>query len=172
MAVETLKGVEITNRDASPRVLNDPGRGVGARERCVFGHLASVPASTSTTSTIRLISVPSNCMVTAVLLSSEAQTAGAFDVGVYRTPADGGAVVDQDFFATAVSCAAAVINVDVLNEAQVSGSYTIVKQSQPLWQAVGMSADPKAMLDIVLTCATTAVTTGLGAIALRARFIQ
>lgn len=170
MAIDlTLKGVSITNRDAATRVFNNPGLGHGATEQCAFGHLASVPASLSITSIIRLVEVPSNCIVTDLRLSSGAQTAGAFDVGVYRTTADGGAVVDQDFFATAVSAAAAVVNVDVLNE---STTNTIQKQAQRLWEALGMTFDPRSMLDIALTVAGTDVTTGTGAIGIRARYID
>lgn len=170
MAVDlTLKGTAITNRTATPPVLNDPGQGDGAVEKCAYGHLASVTAALSITSIIRLVQVPSNAIVTDLRLSSAAQGAGAFDIGVYRTNADGGAVVDQDFFGSAVSCASAVVNSDVLNE---STTNTLAKQSQQLWEAAGMTTDPKTDLDIALTVATTDVTTGTGAIALRVRYVQ
>ena len=169
MAVDlTLKGTATTNRQANPRVLNNPGLGQGAVEQCVYDVLASVPASLSGTSIIRLGWVPSNAIITDMRLSSDAQTAGAFDIGVYRTNNDGGAVVSVALFGSAVSVAAAVVNSDVLNE---STTNTLVKQGQRLWQAAGMTVDPKADLDLALTC-TTAVTTGLGAIALRTRFIE
>lgn len=170
MAIDlTLKGTSITNREATPRVLNAPGLGEGAIEKCAYGYLASVTASLSATSVIRLISIPSNAIVTELRISSGAQTAGKFDVGVYRTNGDGGAVVDQDFFATDVDCASAVVNVDILNE---STTNTLAKQAQPLWQALGMTTDPKSQLDICCTVHTTDVTTGTGALALRARFVQ
>lgn len=170
MAIDlTLKGSEITNREATPRVLNKPGLGEGAVEKCAYGQIASVTAALSITSIIRLVSVPSNAIITDLRLSSGAQTAGAFDIGLYRTNGDGGAVVDQDFFASAVSCAAAVVNSDVLNE---STTNTLAKQAQPIWQAAGMSTDPKSQLDICATVATTDVTTGTGALALRVRFVQ
>ena len=170
MAVDlTLKGTAITNREASPPVFNNPGLGEGGRERVAYGHLLSVPAALSVTSIIRLVQVPSNALMSALWLQSEAQVAGTFDVGVYRTNKDGGAVVSQAFFATAVSCAAAVPATDVLNE---STTNTIAKQSQPLWQALGMTVDPRSDLDIALTVVSVAVTTGLGAISLRARFTQ
>ena len=95
MAIDlTLKGVEISNREATPRVLNKPGLGEGAVEKTAYGYLASVPASLSITSVIRLVSVPSNAIITGMYLQSAAQTAGKFDVGLYRTNGDGGAVVD------------------------------------------------------------------------------
>lgn len=170
MAIDlTLKSVQVTNREATPRVLNNAGLGEGAVEKCAYGYIASVTASLSITSIIRFVSVPSNAIVTDVRLSSGAQTAGAFDIGVYRTNADGGAVVDKDLFGSAVDCASAVLNVDVLGE---STQYTIAKQAQPLWQAAGMSSDPKSQLDICAVVTTTDVTTGTGAMALRVRYVQ
>lgn len=170
MAIDlTLKSTAITNREATPRVLNDPGLGEGAVEKCAFGYIASVTASLSITSIIRLVSVPSNAIITDLRISSGAQGAGAFDIGVYRTNGDGGAVVDQDFFGSGVSCASAVLNTDVLGESTVN---TIAKQSQPLWEAAGMSVDPKSQLDICAVVAATDVTTGTGALALRVRYVQ
>lgn len=168
MAVDlTLKSTAIANRQATPRVLNNPGLGVGARERAAYGVLASVPAALSATSVIRMVSVPSNCIIMSLMESSGAQTAGVADIGVYRTNDDGGAVVDADFFGSLVSLAAATVNVDVLNE---STTNTLVKQGQPLWQALGMTVDPRSSLDICFTI-TTDITTGLQPLALRVRFV-
>src|SRR5689334_1023260 len=169
MAIDlTLKGTAITNREATPRVLNNPGMGSGSQEYVACGYLASVTAALSITSVIRLVSIPSNSIVTALLFQSAAQGAGKFDIGVYRNNSDGGAVVDQDFFATAVDCASAVVQTDELNE---STTNTIAKQHQPLWQALGMSADPKSMLDIALTVVATDVTTGTGAVGIKTRYV-
>lgn len=170
MAVDlTLKGTAITNREATPRVLNNPGLGEGAPVYCAVGYLASLTASLSITSIVRLVSVPSNAIVQKVEIQSGAQTAGKVDVGVYRNNSDGGAVVDADLFGSAIDLASAVVNTDITNE---SGGYTIAKQSQPLWQAGGLSADPKSMLDIAMTVVTTDVTTGTGAVGLRVWFTQ
>jgi hypothetical protein len=169
MAVDlTLKGTAITNRQATPRVLNNPGLGSGAPVKCAVGYLASVTAALSITSIIRLVEIPSNAIVLKVELQSGAQTAGAFDVGVYRNNDDGGAVVDADFFASAVNCAAAVVNTDITAEATVN---TIADMNSPLWSAVGASADPKSTYDIALTVVTTDVTTGAGAIGLRVWYV-
>ncbi len=171
MAVDTtLKSVEISNREATPRTLVNPGEGAPAVKKFVKSYLASVTAALSITSVIRMVQVPAHCHLTDLNLQSAAQTAGAFDIGLYRTNADGGAVVDQDMFATAVSCASAVPVTNVLNE---STGYTIAEQNQPLWQAAGMTEPAKGtMLDIALTVATTDVTTGTGAIALEAGYID
>ncbi len=168
MAIDlTLKGVQITNREATPSVINNPGLGAGAMEYCAAGHLLSVTAALSATSVIRLVEVPSNAIVSGLHFQSAAQAGGTFDIGVYRNNKDGGAVVDADFFATAVAVTSAVVQTDVLNE---STTNTIAKQSQPLWQALGMTSDPKSTLDIALTVATD-ITTGTGAVALKARYV-
>jgi hypothetical protein len=173
MAIDiTLKGTAITNRDATPRVLNNPGQGSGARLKTAIGHIASVTAALSITSIIRLVEIPSNAIVTQILFQSAAQGAGAFSLGVYRTTADGGAVAftsSDQFFATAISAAAAVVLADVVNE---STTYTIAKQSQPIWQAIGMAADPHCMFDICAVVTTTDVTTGTGALGIKVKYVD
>lgn len=169
MAVDlTLKSTAITNRQATPPVLNNPGNGGAGDVKAVWGYLASMPASLSATSIIRMVQVPSNALVRSVKIYSEAQTAGAFNIGVYRTNNDGGAVVDDDLFGSAVSLASAVDGTEVSNE---SGNYTIDKRGMQLWQAAGLSSDPGGHLDIALTCNTTAVTTGLGKVGLSADYV-
>jgi len=163
MAIDlTLKSVAISNREARPRVVNNPGGGAAGVTRQVFGHIASVTASLSATSVIRLVEVPSNCYVTSVRVSSGAQAAGKFDIGVYRNNDDGGAAVDQDFFTTDLDCASAVIDQECVMKA--TSVNTIAKRSQPLWQALGLSSDPRCTLDICATVHTTDVTTGTGAL--------
>ncbi|MES2348485.1 MAG: hypothetical protein V4641_13060 [Pseudomonadota bacterium] len=166
----TLKSTAVTNREAVPRVLNNPGAGAASMRRHVQGYFASVTASLSATSVIRMCEIDAHAIVTDLTFASAAQTAGKFDIGVYRTNADGGAVVDQDFFASDVDCASAVVLTDVLNE---STTNTLLKQTQPLWLAAGMTADPGpgTMLDLCLTVHTTDITTGTGAVILKAGYV-
>jgi hypothetical protein len=169
MAVDlTLKSTAITNREATPRVQNNPGAGASGTVRQVQGYFASVTASLSDTSVIRMVEVPAHATVTRVIFASAAQTAGNFSIGAYRTNSDGGAVVDMDFFASRIDCASAVALTDVTNE---STTNTLAKQNQPLWQALGMTEPAKGtMLDIAATVDTTAVTTGTGAITLKVEY--
>jgi hypothetical protein len=110
-----------------------------------------------------------------VFLESEAQAAGAFNVGVYyATDGEGGrptsllvaAAISAALFASAVDCSGAVAT-DITNE---SGTYTLDKRTQPLWQAAGLASDPGGYFDIVATVNTTAVTTGTGKIGLRVSY--
>jgi hypothetical protein len=90
---------------------------------------------------------------------------------VYRTNSAGGLVAftsSNVFFASAVDLASAVVLTSIINE---SGTNTIAKQNQPLWQAIGMAADPKDMLDICLTVVTTDFTTAAAAASLRVRYV-
>lgn len=172
MAVDlTLKSVAITNREAVPSVANNPGRGGSSKLKTVSSYLASVTAELSATSIIRMVEVPSNAVVKAVFFQSDPQGGSsdgcAFNIGVYRTIKDGGAVVDDDLFAAAkVVEDAAIARIDLVNQ---STNNTIAKQNQPLWQAAGMTADPKSMLDIALTVSSD-ITTGTGAVGLEVRY--
>lgn len=173
MAVDlTLKSVAIANREATPRVANSPGAGGTGSKRTVYSYIASVTASLSATSIIRLVSVPSNAVVTSVKISSGAQAAGKFNIGVYRTNSDGGALAaasSDSFFTTDLDCASAVNDTECLMLGTTGNS--IVKRAQPLWQAVGMTADPGGYLDICATVHTTAVTTGTGALAAHVEYL-
>lgn len=173
MAIDlTLKGIGITNRDLVSPVLKSPGIPGGKGELVSrYDYLLSVPAALSATSIIRLAEVPSNAVIRRVGLVSGAQAAGAGDVGVYRNTKDGGAVVDADFFATAVSVAAAVLDTDITAEATTGAFNNAVKRGQPLWEALGLTADPRTTFDIAFTV-TTDITTGLQPLGLLVEYVQ
>jgi hypothetical protein len=169
MTTEALLSNAITNRNATPKVKNSPGTGGPSSLRDVQAYV-TCSASMAATSTYRMLEVPSACYVRAVIIKSVGLGAGAFDVGIYRTTDDGGAIAasgSEAFFGSAVSLASAAIGTDITNE---STTNTMAKQSQPLWQAIGMASDPGGLLDFVLTVKTTDITTG-GAVALRVSYV-
>jgi len=175
MAVDHVKSSFITNLDASPAVANTAGEGGAGITRSVEGSAVAV-ASSSADATYQLVRIPSNCKVKSLLAESAAQGAGAFDFGLYyATDGEGkqptallaAAAIDQDFFASVVDFASAVAITEIVNE---SGTYTIDKRTQPIWQAVGLSADPGGYFDIVATVKTTAVTTGTGRFGVRCTY--
>lgn len=145
MAVVTTKSAAITNRDANLGVLNNPNAGERGTPFNVFGKVASVSGDSST-SVYRFVSVPTNCRVDSLRVWSGAMGgSAAMDIGVYRNTRDGGAVVDADFFASALSTVSAINGTEQSHE---SGVYTTAKREQPLWQAVGLTADPGGTFDI------------------------
>lgn len=171
MAIDlTLKSASITNADASPVVLNTGGAGAPEPMFTVDDY-KTVPAALSITSRIRLVRLPTTCKVKSVIFESEAQGAGKFDLGLYYTvgSANAGAVVDADFFASAIDCASLVTPTEVVNE---STQYSLNERVLPLWQAAGLSADPGGHFDVVATVVTTDVTTGTGKLGVRVGFVN
>jgi len=169
MAIDlTLKSVQITNREAAPRVLNSPQNGSEGVVHETFGHIDAVPAALSATSIIRLCQIPSNARVSGVTFYSGAQGAGAVDIGIYQTNDKGGAVVDADLFGSAVGVTTAVVGTSVLDE---SGQFSIPEMAMPLWRVLGLTADPHRAYDVAATV-TTAVTTGLAPLAVRVQYAR
>lgn len=176
MAVDHVKSTPITNLDATPAVQNSTGEGAPGVLRNLEGSAVAI-VSGSADATYQLVRLPTNAKVKSIRFESAAQGAGKFDLGVYYS-SDGrfgrpttllaAAAVDQDFFATDIDCASAVVITNVTNE---SGTNTIDKRNQPLWQAVGLTSDPGGDFDIVATVHTTAITTGTGRLGISVDYV-
>lgn len=150
MAVVTTKAGAVSNRDSSPRVLSDANISRGVLQEAVG--TIETNGDDSEGSKYIFATIPSNARVSAVLLSCDGNnTSGAGDIGLYRTTADGGAVQDADFFASAQALGSALINSDVTHE---SGVYGIEDIEKPLWEALGLSEDPNTHYDVVMTLTT------------------
>lgn len=175
MAIVTTKSTAITNRDAVPAVIND-GRLERGSLRASVGNVP-VGAADSATSYYPLASVPSTAMVRAVLASCvTGMTTLAANVGVFlTTKASGGVALGTpaftgsgSFFAAAQTFAAALNRSDITNAA---GTNTLAKREQPLWQAIGMAADPGGLLDIGVTV-TTPNTGAAGSLGLEVHYVD
>lgn len=164
MATEALKSTAITNMDATPRVKATAGAGARDGLKEISGTVTSTTGKTSP-STYQLVRLRSTAFVKRIVLDSAAQgSSTALDFGLYyssdnrdgTSAANAGTVIDQDFFASAVDVSSAVRASDITNE---SGTYTLDKRIQPLWQAAGLSTDPGGYFDIVAT-STATINTG------------
>jgi len=157
MAVEAVKSTLITNADATPVVLNNP-RVDGSFERIEVATVAVTNAD-SVASTYRMFRVPSNAVMTDLrIYSPDIGTTTITDIGLYRTAKDGGAVVDADFFASALSLKDGALNgVDVLHEAAV---FTIANSGKELWDALTLTSDPSVFYDVTMTLTGAADATG------------
>lgn len=166
---EALKSLAITNRDASPSVKNSSFLEGGVLRECV-GTVEMTSASTAG-STYRMFQVPSNCRMAELrLYSDDVGTSGLVDIGLYQTTANGGAVVDADFFASAVDINAAALNgTDVLYEAATSTA-EIDDIEKQLWVQIGLTADPGLMYDVVLTSTATS-SAAAATISLKGRYV-
>lgn len=165
MAVVTTKSGVITNRDATPAVLNNPSVDGGMLKEAA-GTIESVNGD-SIGSKYVMCQVPSNARISQVLLyCDDVGTTTVADIGIYQTTANGAAVVDADFFGSAVSIKDGALNaVDVTHE---SGVYDIDDVEKPLWSALGLSADPGRFYDVVLTL--TAASDSAGTVSLKVKY--
>ena len=164
MAVVNTKASAITAADAGTAVKKNLTAGV--LTECA-GTLEAVSGD-SIASVFRLARVPSNARISRVLLSCDAITTCAGDVGVYDVAAvNSGAVIDADFFASAQSLATALANTDVTHE---SGVFGVEDIEQPLWQALGLSADPGKQYDIAVTL--TAAAGSAGTVSLKVAYVD
>lgn len=175
MAIVTTKSVTITNRDATPPVIND-GRLERASLRSAVG-FATVAVADSITSYYPLVAVPSNAMVRGVFLTNPTgMTTLAGDIGVYKNTRDSGGVAlgtiantgSGTFFASAQSLATANDKLNVTNE---STTNTFLLQNQPLWMAIGLTADPVTTFDIGIKV-TTANTGAAGFAGIEVQYVD
>lgn len=147
MATEDLKSPSITNADAAQVTINN-SRVTGQFR---FHAVDTDEMGTGDLgSTYRMLRVPSNAFDIQVWVAADdLGTTGLANIGIYKETNAGGAVVDADFFASAVDFkTAATARTDVTYEA---GVYTIDDVGKPLWEALGLSADPGINYDITLT---------------------
>ena len=176
MAVENLKATSITNLDTIPVSPNTAGAG-GAGPLLETGDFVTTSASASGTSTYKLARVPSNAKIKQVVFESEAQGAGASDISVYyssstvdgTSPSLQGTIVPTTgaaFFASAIALTSAVAQSLQTNE---STNYNLSKRNQPLWQALGLTADPGGYFDIVAVL--TSAVTGNARMGLRVQYV-
>lgn len=166
MAVVTVKSGAITNRDATPRVKSNANLEGGMLRESVG--TVEITSGDSSASKYILCQVPSNARMSQLLLySDDIGTATIADFGLWRTTDDGGAVVDADFFGSAVSLKDGAVNgTDIVHESAVFDPDDIEKM---LWQALGLSADPKISYDIVAQL--TAAADATGTLTLKARYV-
>lgn len=152
------KSAQITNRDASPTVLNSPFTGVPARMQSAYARIGAVGTTDVLNDVYRMVEVPSNARIVSVRhFNAALGGSSAGDVGVYRNVRDGGAVVDADLFGSAVSFVSAVNGTEISFE---STQYTIAEREQPLWQVLGFTSDPNTTFDIAITLTATVNTSG------------
>jgi len=169
MAVVTTKAAGITNRDSSPQVKINSILGAGVLREAVGK--VEIANGDSIASRYVLCEIPSNARVSQVLVySDDVGTTTVADFGLYQTTANGGAVADVDFFASALVLNAGALNgTDITYEAANTGVTDPDACEKFVWQALGLSADPKLMYDV---CATlTAAADGAGTLSIKVRYV-
>ena len=166
MAVVNLLSNTITDRDATPKVLAS-GNVDNGRMRA-SGQTIEIATGNSSDSVYRFFSIPSNARVSELLAySDDMGTATAANVGLYDTTENGSAVVDADFFASALSLnGGALVGSNITHESAVFG---VEDRESMLWEALGLSSDPNKHYDV---CATLTADSDVGGtLTLEAKYI-
>lgn len=148
MAVVNTKSTTITNLDAAQVVRAKAfANGAPLKE---WIETVEVATGDSAASTYRMFRVPSWVRVSELLVDSDDMgTTTTADLGLYRTAADGGAVVSAAFFASAI-----VLNAGALANSQAAHESAVVdlpNYGKRIWEQLGLTADPQIYYDVVAT---------------------
>lgn len=155
-ATEAVNSAQIANNVAVPSIINTAqlanGRVRAARAICAVANAKDAG------SIYRFFRVKSNDLIKELILDNATLGAGCtMDFGLYQTAANGGAVVDADLFASAVDMNTANRGLDVTRE---SGIITVANMEKPLWELLGLSADPQIEYDVAATTVVASAAAG------------
>jgi len=166
MAVVATKSTYVTNADATPVDLNPSYQNGVLHEQ-----VATIEATSgdSIASTYRMLRVWSGWRICDLLVDSDdIGTTTAGDVGLYDIAANNsGAVVDADFFASALSLSGgALSNQNITHESAV---VDVANKYKRLWEQLALTSDPGKWYDIAVTL--TAAADAAGTITMRVRYV-
>ena len=153
MAVVNLKTTVLTSRDSGvlANAIN-----TGGDVECAIDQV-TVTNGDSIGSTYRVVRVASNSLVTDASVFCGAVTSGAADIGLYQTAANGGAVVDADFFVAAQTIATASPGINILGGN--TATYGPANRGKRIWEVLGLTSDSQRDYDVVLTLTAAATAT-------------
>jgi hypothetical protein len=153
MAGFNRKAPPLANRDSLPQLPNDPR--FGGRPFHRLGIVLAVTADDAT-SRYGFFSIPSGCIIKSCSVSNDALGAAtAVSFGLFETTQNGGgfALVNaggvanaNQFFGAAVAVATAAYKASLL---PVAAWQTVAKSAQPVWQILGLAADPVRDYDVI-----------------------
>lgn len=160
MAVVTLKSTAITNATATPPVPNSANLVAGnIRESQGFANISN---GDSIASIYRLFRIRSADRLSRLLVySPDIGTTTAGDVGLYRTNPEGGAVVDVDAIASAVSLSGGALNGSDITFESTAAVGSIANAEKRIWECLGLTADPHLEYDVALTLTAAADAAGV-----------
>lgn len=154
MALVTVRSNLITNIVAVPPVQNIVTL-ENARKRASAA-VVSVTNGDSIGSIYKLARVMSHWRLVNLRVFNGAVTSAAANLGLYRTDADGGAVVSAACYAAAVSLAAATTT----GTEMLFAARTVDKLTALVWQDAGLTVDPRLAYDVCFTLTAAATATG------------
>lgn len=170
MAVLHYKSTAITNATAQPTTPTSV--------RIANGNLmesqgfAGVVSGDSAGSTYRVFRLRSSDRISLIrMYAPDIGTTTAADLGLYdKSDVNTGAVVDADFFASAVVLNAGALNgSDLTFEAAAAGGL-ITNAEKRIWECLGLAADPFKEYDVALTL--TGAADAAGTVLVRMQFVS
>lgn len=166
MGTSTLKSGAITLLDSSPVVRVGSWIHGGAAKH-YSGTLETVTAD-DTSSVYRFFRVGSWMRPTSLLLYCDAfSTSAAINIGLWKPTVEGGAVVDADFFSSAVVVSSALNGSNVLYESAAAASNMGIENAEKrIWEVMGLTTDPNLEYDVA--CQPTSAITAGGTLTLTA----
>ena len=181
MATATIKSKMIANRDAQPSVLTDAIVAKGDLIEA-FG-VEQIPTTADAASKVKLVSVPSSARMSSFeyTVANGGLGTSALDVAAWfptTVPNQSNVAVQSSVVAGALISSSAfkanIAGVDTGVEwttanAAISTN-TIPKQNQPLWQYLGLQADPMIDIDLGFSVRTAVAVNGY--VGMRARYVR
>ena len=169
MAEANTKSTAITNNDATPRVQNDRRIDGGVvREKVGTVEIA---AADDASSVYRMVRLHTSWRLSELLRFNDAITSGTdFDVGFYDTAENGGAVININALADAISLASAATTSPVRDMYETGGDIGVEDIEQLIWQMCGLSSDPNKFVDLCYTGVTPG--SGAGTLSVIARYVS
>jgi len=152
MAVANTKSTIVTNADALDGTkTNTFVMGGVVREQVATVETA---AADDAGSVYRLFRVHSSWRISQLLIGHDAVTnMSTADIGIYDiATVNAGAVVDVDFFADALDISSA--SSGMVDRTYERANTRISDIQKPLWEQLGLSADPLKWYDIAVTATT------------------
>jgi hypothetical protein len=174
MAGHNLKSTSITNLDSSPIVPGTIGEFAQGMVRVISDQVTTANGD-DTTSTFKLVRIPTTAKVKKLVLDSAAVTAGSADFNVVHSDSttDGtpsalqGTIPQISAANNKLFGAAQSIVGQVRVDYTLKGTFTLAHQNLPLWQVLvnlgvaSFSLDPGGFFDIQANITTTITTGGI-----------
>ena len=180
MAADTLKSLSVTTLDTIPAIANTAGEGGQGFLKSINDFVTPTAAGlASTSSTYKMVRLPSNVKVKAMKLSVaaaiETSTGLTLDLGAYYSDstvdgtnyANQGVLISANAFLAASSAFQSSAVADVNAFAAVSPA----KRNLPLWSVLGLASDPGGFIDIVLAVHAAATGAASQAVGLQVDYV-
>lgn len=167
MALVNTKSTAITNLDSTPPVMNGFHLMGGRVHEAVA--TVEIAAADCANSVYRMVRVHSSWRICNIIRYNDAITSGTdYDVGLYETAENGGAVKNINCFADAVSLASGVV-VGIEDLYEAGGDEGVEDLEKRVFEFAGESTDPNRFYDLCYTGVTPG--SGAGTLSVRVQYV-